>query len=46
MSLIRQSQEPPGMNCALGGLKVEAGIDTNGNAELEDDEATSIAYLS
>jgi hypothetical protein len=34
-SLFKTSAEPAGGNCATGGVKVEAGIDQNGNATLD-----------
>ena len=46
-ALTRTSQEPPGANCPNGGIKIEAGIDTNGNGELDAPEinTASTAYV-
>ena len=46
-SLVITSDELPGANCAAGGVKIEAGIDDNGNGTLEAGEidASSTQYL-
>jgi len=44
-SLINVEEEFPGSNCALGGIKVETGIDTNDNELLEASEVQSTAYI-
>jgi hypothetical protein len=41
----RQNPEPSGVACPLGGTKVEAGQDLNGNDVLDEAEATATAYL-
>jgi hypothetical protein len=38
------SPEPPGSNCAVGGVAVEAGLDTNGDGVLAPSEVTSTTY--
>jgi hypothetical protein len=43
--LTRSSAEPAGANCANGGTKIEAGIDTSGNAALEPGEVTATSYV-
>lgn len=40
-SLVRYKAEPAGTNCAAGGVKIETGIDTNGNGVLDDAEVTA-----
>jgi hypothetical protein len=40
-----QIPEPAGPNCPNGGTKIEAGIDTNGDAQLESSEVTSVSYV-
>lgn len=42
--LVRTIAEPPGVNCALGGWRVQAGVDDNGNGVLESTEVDSTAY--
>ena len=37
-SLIKTSDEEAGDNCENGGIKIETGLDTNGNGELDEDE--------
>jgi hypothetical protein len=37
--------EPPGANCANGGLKTTSGLDTNANNALDGVEVTSTAYV-
>ncbi|MBL9019172.1 MAG: hypothetical protein JNL83_33595, partial [Myxococcales bacterium] len=44
-ALAETSAEPPGANCADGGLKVEVGIDTNSNGSLDPGEVTSTSYV-
>lgn len=43
-ALLVITPEPEGANCAIGGSKVQAGIDSNGNGVLDAGEAT-VAYL-
>lgn len=45
-SLIRVSNEPAGVNCTNGGLKIESGIDDNGNGILNvPGEVDATAYV-
>ncbi|MCG8418928.1 MAG: endonuclease/exonuclease/phosphatase family protein [Proteobacteria bacterium] len=44
-ALVRVADEPPGPNCPFGGIVVRAGIDQNGNGELELAEVTDIEYV-
>lgn len=44
-SLISTSAEPAGANCATGGLKINAGIDANGNGVLDVAEVSSTNYV-
>lgn len=37
-AVSRTSDEPAGANCANGGIKIEVGLDTNGNGELDANE--------
>jgi hypothetical protein len=39
--LITTATEPPGTNCAEGGVKVQSGADTNGDGVLDGNEATT-----
>ncbi len=43
--LVRQRPEPAGVQCAQGGSAVLAGLDTNRNGSLEDNEVTSTGYV-
>lgn len=43
--LVATLSEPPGANCANGGVAVESGQDTNGNGVLDPDEITSTRYV-
>ncbi|MGE5180792.1 MAG: hypothetical protein ACM31C_01960 [Acidobacteriota bacterium] len=38
--LVATATEPPGANCANGGIAIETGRDTNGNGMLDGDEVT------
>ena len=40
-AVSRTSDEPAGANCANGGVKIEVGIDTNGNGELDTNEVVN-----
>ncbi len=44
-ALVTTAAEPAGANCAKGGQKVEAGVDSNGNGVLDASEVTSTAYV-
>ena len=37
-SLIKMTDEAPGENCAYGGVKIETGIDLDGNQKLGENE--------
>ncbi len=39
------SDEPPGPNCEFGGTKIEYGLDSNGNGELDPDEVEGTDYV-
>ncbi|MBU1241701.1 hypothetical protein KJ612_00715, partial [Myxococcota bacterium] len=44
-SLLRQTAEPVGANCATGGTKVQSGLDLNGSGVLDLGEVTSTQYV-
>ena len=44
-SLIATTTELPGSNCANGGLRIESGVDHNGNEILDETEITDTSYL-
>lgn len=44
-ALITTKPEPPGVNCAIGGTRIDSGLDTNGNGVLDDAERTSSSYV-
>ena len=44
-TLSAVTAEPMGANCTTGGAKVNAGLDTNSNAVLDDTEITSTQYV-
>ena len=39
--MIKTTVEAAGDNCTNGGLKIETGIDSNGNGTLDDDEVNT-----
>lgn len=43
--LVRRETVAPGTPCKAGGVRVQAGADTNGNGELEADEVRSTEYV-
>ena len=43
--LVEVSDEPAGENCALGGQRIDAGVDVNGNGSLEAMEIDSTDYV-
>ncbi len=45
VALVNTSAEPAGANCADGGTKIEAGVDTNDNGTLDASEVTSTSYV-
>ena len=44
-SLIRQDNEPAGANCPAGGVRIESGLDLNGDGILEANEVTETSYI-
>jgi len=44
-TLLNAMDEPPGMNCEFGGVKIETGLDTNLNGVLDPDEVLSTFYV-
>ena len=44
-SLLNLTTEPPGPNCAAGGVKVVSGVDANRNGALEDNEIQNVKYV-
>ncbi len=44
-ALVRLETEPPGANCASGGTRVVAGVDTSGDGTLQAGEVTSTSYV-
>lgn len=44
-SLIETSDEPAGINCATGGLKVDIGLDTNKNGVLDANEIKTTKFI-
>ncbi len=44
-ALLRTFQEPAGDNCADGGVKVEIGIDDDGDGTLDDGEITATNFV-
>jgi hypothetical protein len=44
-TLMRTTAEPAGSNCANGGTRVDAGLDTNGDGELSAAETTSTQFV-
>jgi hypothetical protein len=44
-SLIATSSEAYGSNCANGGIRIEAGIDSNGSGILDSSEVSSTSYI-
>ena len=45
VSLINTDIEPPGVECEDGGVKIESGVDTNGNGFLDASEVTSTQFV-
>jgi transcription elongation factor Elf1 len=43
--LIKTTNESAGANCENGGIKIDSGIDTNGDGTLDDTEITATAYV-
>lgn len=40
-ALVLQSVIPPGEDCAFGGVRISSGVDTDGDATLDEDEITA-----
>ncbi len=45
VSLVVQSPEPAGDNCAAGGTRVDSGMDLNDDGTLEEDEIQATTYV-
>jgi hypothetical protein len=45
ISLVKTTTEAAGVNCTVGGTKIEAGVDNNGNNTLDAAEVTNISYV-
>ena len=39
------AEEPPGPNCAYGGMAIHSGMDSNENGKLDESEIESTAYV-
>jgi hypothetical protein len=44
-ALVTQTPEPAGEHCAAGGTRIDAGVDTDSDGVLDDDEITSTSYV-
>lgn len=44
-SLMLTTSEPPSSNCGIGGLKVQTGLDTNRDGQLQPSEVTQTSYM-
>ena len=44
-SLVESTDEPAGDNCAAGGVRIDIGIDLNGDGQLQEDEITATTYI-
>ncbi|MBA2723372.1 MAG: hypothetical protein H0U56_10860 [Methylibium sp.] len=44
-TLVHMQSEPSGAQCAVGGTKITAGHDTNGNATLDASEVSATSYV-
>jgi len=44
-SLVTTSTEPPGANCAAGGIAIHTGVDRNDDGTLDPDEITATSYV-
>jgi len=42
--LVQAGSEPPGANCAAGGVRIQNGEDTSGNGQLEAEEVQQTTY--
>ncbi len=43
-SLVRTETEPAGTNCTLGGVRIESGLDANGDGTLSPGEVSQVSY--
>jgi hypothetical protein len=44
-SLVQTATEPPGENCSAGGVRVDSGVDSDADGELDPSEVTSSGYV-
>ncbi|MEN0063858.1 MAG: putative Ig domain-containing protein [Myxococcota bacterium] len=44
-ALLRTSDEPEGENCPDGGVKIEVGLDENGNGTLDTEEISATSFV-
>jgi Protein of unknown function (DUF1566)/PKD domain len=44
-AVLRSSAEPAGSNCPNGGTRIDSGLDTNRNGQLETNEITKQSYI-
>ena len=44
-SLVALTEEPEGEHCQLGGVRIQSGLDTNGNGVLDDPEIQFTQYV-
>ncbi len=44
-NLVNITDEPPGSNCEIGGVKIDSGMDSNGNGTLDGTEITLTEYV-
>lgn len=44
-SLVDLVEEPPGIHCGIGGVRIESGIDADGNGTLDPGEVSDTAYV-
>jgi hypothetical protein len=44
-SIVEQTVEPPGPNCADGGTRIASGVDGDGGGSLSDDEIKKVTYV-
>ena len=44
-ALVRTSAEPAGVNCAVGGVRIQAGLDVNSSGVLDDGEVKETTFV-